>query len=92
MGNQGVCEKCGGRAMLEKVHAGSAQHRFCRAHFVEYTAEYFRDHPEKAEDLAGTLQLPWPATGVVELARILVTGLERTRAEMSASFGDSGAS
>lgn len=91
MSGDTACERCGQAAFPEPVHVENTQHHLCRSCFADFTAEYLTAHEEQAADLAGKLQLPWPSTGAGELARILVAGLEQTRAEMRARFGEPGA-
>ncbi|MBK9549710.1 MAG: hypothetical protein IPO52_11575 [Gemmatimonadetes bacterium] len=72
-----TCDRCDQPALRDAIHVENSRHQFCRHCYIAFTAEYLAARPEKAAELAATFRLPWPETGVEELARILVAGQER---------------
>ena len=72
-----TCDRCDQPALRDVIHVENSRHQFCRHCYIAFTAEYLAARPEKAAELAATFRLPWPETGVEEIARILVAGQER---------------
>ena len=90
MPSETPCERCGNVALSDSIHIENSRHQLCRACFTDVTAEYVRDQPDRAAEIARQFGLPWPETGAERLSAILVDGFVKVQGEMTERFGDSG--